>query len=308
MRKYMPYLIIITFLVITIIILLIPSRIKDDKLLYLKKNYNLSSNINKNDYLNIEILINNNKSYFIDKNQIIHSYLTDDEITSIVDLEIVDVINNDYNIVYENEKYYSYTLIFKVLFKTSTFLEWYIDDVKLMLGYNGNKNYEIEIGNFSFIKLEDSNNIITISNVSSLLSNIGNNKYLTALVLGIRSTKDEELLLEKIKIMNEDIIIGNNISKIDNLPDSNNFKEVLGYEYINQLSGDGIVNYEINNEIKYFIIPLYYEELMIVNSFPIEFTINKDDEIIKYYYNGMKYYDIIEEVVKKENIFVYDIL
>jgi len=308
MRKYLPYILILVFFVPSIIALLIPFKVKDDKILYIKRNYNLTSFIDRNDYLSIEVFVNNKKSYFIDKKQITHSYLTDNELSSIIDIQIEDIINNDYELKYENEKYYSYTLIFKILFKSDSFLEWYIDDTRLMIGYNGNKEYDLEIGNFSLIKLEPSNNIITISGVNPLISEINNNQYLTGLVLGIRSIKDEQLVIEKIKIMNQDIFVGNNVSQIDCLPSSHNFNDVLGYEYINQLPGDGVVNYTITNESKYFIIPLYYEELLIVNSFPIEITIRKNNEEFKYYYSGVPYYDVITETIIKDNILIYEIL
>ena len=85
MRKYIPYIVLIIFFSITIIMLLLPSKIKDDKILYYKKNYNLNSSVSNNDYLNVNIMVNNKNSYIVDKTQLTHSYLTNQEISSIID-------------------------------------------------------------------------------------------------------------------------------------------------------------------------------------------------------------------------------
>ena len=308
MRKYIPYIIILVFCIITIILLFVPTKTKNIRFLYYKKNYNLSSNINNNDYLNIEILINDKKSYFIDKKQIIHSYLTDKDLSSIIDLEIVDIISSDENIKYKGEMFYTYSLVFKVLFKTDTFTEWYIKGAKLMIGYNGNKNYSIDIGNFTLIKLEKQENYITIASVKPLLSKVGKNKYMTGLILGIRSTFNNEYFLKSIRILNEGIFVGNNISQLCEEPESNEFKEVLGYEYVNQKKGDGKINYLINENINYYVIPLYYENIIMANYFPIEFIIQNNHESFNYYFGNYKYYDQLDIVLEENDIIVYEIL
>lgn len=309
MRKYIPYIVILVFCIITFILLIIPTKPKDVKILYYKKNYNLSSSISNNDYLNIDLMINDYRSYMIDKSQILHSYLTDKALSSIIDLELIDIIQSDNTIDYENDVFYNYTFVFKVLFKTDSFTTWYIKDAILKIGYNGNKNYSIDIGNFSLIKLEKNNDdFITISSVKPLLSKINKNQYLTGLVLGIRSNCVNDLYLKNINILNEGVFVGNNISMINDEPDSNDFKEVLGYDFLNQQKGNGEINYLITDKIQYFVIPIYYDNLIMVNTFPIEFTIKNNNSYHKFYFNNFKYFEQLDIVINRDDIDVYEVL
>lgn len=308
MRKYIPYIVLIVFFVITMVFLLIPTKSKDEKIIYFKKNYNITSLVNNNDYLNIEVLINNSKSYFVDKSQIVHSYLIDKQLTSIIDLQIVDIIEDSELVDYNDEIYNRYTFVFKILFKTDTHLEWYIKNAVLMLGYNENKNYELNIGNISLIKLEKNNNIITISHVKPLIANINKNNYLAGIIVGIRSTNEEQLLLKDIRILNEGICVGDNIVELINVPEGNNFEDIVGYEFINQEAGNGIINNDIDTNVTYFLIPLYYEELTVTNYFPIEFNIIKNSEIIKFYFSGFKYFEISNLIVEQKDVIVQDVL
>ena len=140
------------------------------------------------------------------------------------------------------------------------------------------------------------------------MSEIENNQYLTGLIIGIRSTYGNDLYLKNIKFLNEGIFVGNNISQIINEPESNNFKEVLGYEHINQKKGDGCINYLIGEKINYYIIPVYYEDMIMVNNFPIEFTIQKNNELIKFYFSNYKYYEQLNIIINDSELIIYDIL
>ena len=147
MRKYIPYLcVLVTVIIITISILYNKDK-EEDSFIYFYNSYNLSSSVTEEDFLNINIYVNNKKTYFVDKNQISTCYIEGGE--DIINLDIINISSNNENIVYKNNEYYCFNFKFKLFFDTANFTTWFLKDVNLIINYNNDKEYVLKIGDIS---------------------------------------------------------------------------------------------------------------------------------------------------------------
>lgn len=304
----MPIVLSVITFIIVIVCLLIP-KTKNSKIITLFKNYNLCSLVSDEDVINIDVYVNDKKTYITDKKQIISSYITDMNNDSVIELDLVGIYKTNEYINYQKDKFYLYTFQYKINFKTDTYIEWYIENALLEINYIDNIEYNLKIGNFSFIKLELANEqLISISSIKPLTSNIKNNTYLTGVVIGVRNLYNDELNIKEINILNCGMGIGNNILEIPALPQGNNFDIIAGYDYSLINKGSNEVNITVNDEIKYLLIPFYYDKLLIVEECPIAIKILKNDTESVFYINDYIYYEPFEEVVKIDDISIYDVI
>lgn len=308
MRKYIPYIVISVFAIIIVICIICVNFNKTDcYLLSYKTNYNVTTDNNEDCYLNINLYINNNKSYIVDKNQIMNCYISDSNNSSIINLQISSIKQNDLHLTYKNNKYNCYNFKFKILFDSYDHFEWYIEDAILNVNYKGNKEYNVKIGNFSFVRIDNINDDIIISNIKPLLSSVNDNSYMSGLILGVRKNSNYNVNIESIKILNCNTYVGEKVQIIDNLPEGNDFNKIYGYDYSNLIKGSGEVNINIiDDNVYYLLIPIYYEKLLLVNNFAIEFCLIINGEEIKYYLNNYTYYQPNNEIIKEEDIFIYN--
>lgn len=308
MRKYIPY-IILSLFTIVIVVCIICVRISDRNtyLISYKKNYNITSNSNDDDYININLFINNKKSYILDKNQLNKCYLSDRSNSSILNIEIDSIKKTELDFEYKNSKYYCYNFRFKIMFDTDDEFEWYINEAILNLRYKGDKEYNINIGDINYIKVDNNNNDIIISNIKPLLSSINDNSYMTGLIVGVRKNSNYNVNIAEINFMNCNIAIGDKIQIIDKLPNGNDFKTICGYDNSSVVKGDGLIDLNLNSNDRYFIvIPIYYDELLIVNECVIKFKINVNGEEKSFYLKDYTFYQPNNEIIEKNNIYIYD--
>ena len=222
-------------------------------------------------------------------------------------LEIKDIVYDNKEISYYDDKYYSYTLMFMINFKTENFISWLIDEAILEIEYNDNKKYNINIGSLSINKIDYNSESIIVTDIKPLTSNINDNTFLTGLIIGVRKNTNNVIFLDQINILNSGIFVGNNILEINELPKENNFNAVVNYDYSSVEKGNNNVSITLGEEKIFLLIPLYYDNLIIADTFPIEIIFNNNHNKEKYYFYDYVYYTPIVENISKNNIYTYDI-
>lgn len=302
---------VISFIFIFIIffaIILNLDKNDQEKVLILEKNYDISSNIDEIDYINVSVYISNKKSYVIDKNQLVNSYLKDNNDSSL-ELELLEIKDNENNIEYDELNYYEYLFKFKILFKTSVPIEWYFDDAYLNLNYNGNNSYELNIGHCSIIKYNSNNDHFSIKNLRPLLSNYKNNDYASGLLLGLSNNDSSLINIKQIELLNNIVNIGEGIKQLNEFPDSADFDSVAGYNFTEITRGKGEVDYNINpDETIFLFIPFYYNNLYVSTSFPVKISYMVNNIEYSYIINDFIYFVPSQEYFIKELIHIYNVL
>ena len=306
MRKIIPFIclgvIIVSFL---IGIIFFTKNIEINIITYLR-NYNVASTVEEDDYLNISLFINDKNSYILDKNQFEYAIITSkDEIES-MKLDLISVNSKEETIKYNDDKYYMFALNFKILFDVKDEYSWNLSDAYLSIGYQGNKDYKIKIGKFSFNKYVKRESLINISYIKPLTFE-NNNSYLGGVIYGINNNSNQAINISKIEILNTNVYIGDGIKKVDNT-NSIDFEEVAGYghEQVKKRSGDLTINIDSQKEIKLFV-PIYYDELFIMNRFPIKIIYSYNGKTYEYIFGLYNYYNPIKEIVQSNNYMVYKV-
>lgn len=295
-------------IVVFFVILLKDTEKKQDMILFLEKNYNISSNINEVDYLNINLYISNKKSYVVDKNQLISCYLKDNN-DSLIELELIEINYNNIQMEYNDTEFYEFSFKFKILFKTSIGIEWYFNNAILNLNYNGNKSYEVSIGHCSLIKFLDNDSHLSLTNIKSLLSNYKNNDYASGLLIGLRNNSNNTIILNKVEILNDIINPGESIRQLEDFPNNTDHISVAGYHFIETVKGDGIINFSLNtDDVVYLFIPFYYEKLYVSTSFPVRINYKLNNNDYCYVVSDFIYFTPAQEYFNKELIHVYNVL
>lgn len=307
MRKILPIVCVIIIVVIFFITFTVKETNVNDKFISYERNYNITSLTTDEDIININLFVNNKKTYLVDKNQIVSSYLKDKNNENMLTLEIKDIVYDNKEISYYDDKYYSYTLMFMINFKTENFISWLIDEAILEIEYNDNKKYNINIGSLSINKIDYNSESIIVTDIKPLTSNINDNTFLTGLIIGVRKNTNNVIFLDQINILNSGIFVGNNILEINELPKENNFNAVVNYDYSSVEKGNNNVSITLGEEKIFLLIPLYYDNLIIADTFPIEIIFNNNHNKEKYYFYDYVYYTPIVENISKNNIYTYDI-
>ena len=224
-----------------------------------------------------------------------------------INLLIQDIINKNEVINYEKESYYRYVFVFKLDLSIESDIIWYFEEAFLNVKYNNDEEFKIKIGSLSLIKLKSiENEYFTITNLKPVTKEINDNIYLTGVIYGIRSINTKSFYINNIEIMNTNVNVGKDVKMIDRVIDQGNFEDYMFFEYESLEKGDGNVNLLISNkEVYYIFVPIHYDKLFIMNSFPVKFTIelNKEKRIV--YLNQYKYYSVYNEIIKEENIYKY---
>lgn len=309
MRKLLPYIITCIFCAIFIVILLVSlNNKKTQKFFVYEKNYNVVYSTNSKK-IYIDVYVNDKKCYLVDKKQVKSCSIINDENSSFIDVSLENIIDNKSVIEYDSEKYYQYSFIFNINFDTEEEIKWYFERAILQIKFNGNIEYDISIGQFSFIKIKNNPDDIIISYVKPIITEIEENSYLSGLILGLRKNeKVNNIKINNIEVMNANMYTGEKISIINDRPIENTFEGIFGYDFINTNSGDGSINYNIvNNDIIYIQIPIYYEYLYMTTSFPVKINYSLDNKELDYYLYDYIFYNPINEIVSKKNIHFYNV-
>lgn len=302
MRKYITLCCVIGTIVIVIISVLFNKTKVQDEFIYFYNSYNLTSAINEDDYLNVNIYVNNTKSYFVDCNQISTCYIESD--TGSVDLSKINIYNENQNIDYHSEKYYKFNFKFKLQYNTLNYNSWFITNAKLIIRYNNNAEYILKIGDISINKIENNEENISLSTIKPLTSIINKNTYLTGLILGIRKTCDYEVILKKIKLLDANLFVGNKVEVLSYLPETNKFEDVANYNYSSLNVGVEDVDFELSESTIYFFIPIYYNIKTISNKFPILLELSVNNNIKNYVFSNYTFYEPSEYIINEHEIVI----
>lgn len=304
MRKILYF---IPLLVLAVVVALVLSFKKEKTVVISqKRNHSVTVAENEAGYISVPLLVSNKKSYFTDANQLITSSLSSPDGTHLpLELQTIDLIKT--GITYQKKKYCNYNFTFKIDFAGSQ-LKWYLQDAYLNLKYN-EKALKIAIGSLSYIILpEVENKLFTFSHIKPLTSNYQGNTYLAGIVFGIRSLSDTAFKLKQAEILNCDISLGRSVILLDNVPDTNSFKEITGYDFDNDTKIDPECDITVfPGTTVYLLIPLHYHQLRIVQSFPIAWHVREGDMDKVYYLDDYCYYGINKEEISGKDLVVYNL-
>lgn len=309
MRKFIPYIIICSFCIVFTVVLFASLKQKiDGKFFVYEKNYNVVNDDNNKNF-NVSFYVNDKKSYLVDKQQVKKCYIIDNENSSTIDVSLIDITPNNYEVEYEGEKYYEYLYTFAINFNTDEQIKWYFNKASLQLNYNGNIMYDISIGQFSFVKVINNSDDVIISYIKPIISDVETNSYLSGLILGLRKNdKCNSIKINNIEIINANMQTGELISVSKEKPLEHTFEDIFEYNFINTNSGDGNINYNlIDDDIIYIKIPIYYERLYLATSFPIKINYSFNNQELDYYLYDYMFYNPANEKISKQNIHFYNI-
>lgn len=303
MHRFVP-----VILAMIVVFVLGLSLIKDEKqvkILSFRKNYNVTSTINEEENLYVNLYINANNSYITDVNQLTKSYIIDKSNGETIEVIIKSIYKDDRKLEYANDKYNSYIFEFSFNLSIDSFIAWYISNAILELTYNNQNVYNIKIGNFSFVKIDNyENNYFSISNIKPLTYEQEKNVYLGGLILGLRNVSNSTFRITDIEILNCDSDLGEGVRVLDDLPSTNEFSEVAGFDYNLLNIGKNQVNITVENQSQILIyVPIYHKKNIITPEFAIKFNLNNDTNVYLYDYI---FYEPVNETVNKSNINIYD--
>lgn len=307
MRKLLPYIVVIVFSFSFIIILFVSTnnKVVNSFLIY-ERNYNVVCSENTDNTFNVLFYVSNKKSYINDKKQIKNSFINDNE-ESIIEVKLINIFDNNKIINYNGIDYHEYVFSFLVLFDSADPFEWYFKNAYLQLNYNGNIEYNIQIGQFSLIKVNNNHDHITISNVKPIITEYNNNTYLSCLILGIRKVNNNIIHIKNIKLLNSNITTGSVIIS-NKMVNNTSFEDIFGYDFNSVNKDENDIDIVLNNnEIIYIKIPIYYEKYLPINSFPIKINYAIGDYEYNYYLYNYTFYNQTNEVISKENLHTYEI-
>lgn len=296
MRKIIPFvcigLIIIAF-VIGIIFFIKPVEIN---IITYSRNYNVSSTIGEDDYLNITLLINDQNSYILDKKQLINSSLSSKDEKENMKLSLDSISKNEETVKYKDETYYMFSLGFKLLIDIEEEYNWYLSDAYLNLEYQGNKDYQIKIGKFSFNKYKTDDSKISFSTIKPLTFE-EDNSYLGGIIYGINNKSNKNITIKKIEFLNTDVSLGDGIKEVIDV-NTIDFEEVAGYDHNLVKERNNEVNIVIESgNVKKIFVPIYYKELFIMNKFPVKVIYTYDNKTYEYVFGMYNYYNPIKEMI-----------
>ena len=296
MRKIIPFvcigLIIIVF-VIGIIFFIKPVEIN---IITYSRNYNVSSTIGEDDYLNITLLINDQNSYILDKKQLINSSLSSKDEKENMKISLDSISKNEETVKYKDETYYMFSLGFKLLIDIEEEYNWYLSDAYLNLEYQGNKDYQIKIGKFSFNKYKTDDSKISFSTIKPLTFE-EDNSYLGGIIYGINNKSNKSITIKKIEFLNTDVSLGDGIKEVIDV-NTIDFEEVAGYDHNLVKEKNNEVNIVIESgNVKKIFVPIYYKELFIMNKFPVKVIYTFDNKTYEYVFGMYNYYNPIKEMI-----------
>lgn len=309
MRKILPYIIICCFCVVFTIILFVSLNNKTvQKFFVYEKNYNVVYD-EDNKKFNVDVYVNDKKCYLVDKTQVKKCAIIDKENSSIINISLETITDSNNEIDYDGEKYYQYLFTFNINFNTEEEIKWYFEQAILQINYNGNLEYDILIGQFSFVKVKNNSEDVIISYIKPIITEIETNSYLSGLILGLRKSENcNNVKINYIEIMNTNMHPGELIDIVKERPLDNTFEDIFGYNFINTNIGDGNINYNINDDdIIYIKIPIYYERLYLTTSFPLKINYSYNNKELDYYLYDYTFYNPTNEVISKQNIHFYNL-
>ena len=276
-----------------------------------KRSYSILSEISEKDYIEIQLYITDKNVSLVDKNKINDCYLYDDN--NQLKLELIDLISiNNSQIVNKinDDLYYLYSYIFLIEYNVLTETDIYLDNAKLKINILDNE-YEITIGSLSYTKINSfkTNNNIMINKIIPIINFIDKNDLLLGLDITLTNTSNNDILIDKIELLDKNIKIGTNeiIYLKEEYQSDTNINEIIGYSYNYKYEKiyDEELNLKINkNSTVHLLLPVKYLNEYKINSFGIEFDYIENNEEKIMYFDDYLFFKSSYVTYKKDNVII----
>jgi len=280
---------------------------KDVNILSFTKNY--ARLMTESETITIPLYIDSDDSFITEKNNITNSRISDD--LNEISVEIIAIRNDESISLYKNKEYYNY--FFEIGFDWTNLenLNFTLDNAQLSLTYKNGEEFKFNIGNMSlsFISINPSN-YLDISNLSGIVNEVENEKYLVGLNLKLLNLSNNEIRINQIST-NADFIKFDlkNVQETQVSYDSNyDFNLIIpGYDHFEMLEEKSFVlddNY-------YLVIPIVYDkEFIKINRFPlfIEYEYNNQVQLLViddflFFNEGINLDDYVDEITEYKYIY-----
>ena len=217
-KIFFGILILMSIALIGIAIFKRPKKTKLSAILY---PYNLVSKVENSDIIDIKLLINNKKSYFLSKDKITNAYLSG--IEGKLKLIPSNISLSDVTMKIKGDDYYLVHYYFKIDANIESNYELYLSKAYLYMNFSDTLSTNIHIGSFSYYKYEESIDKIGITSLKAINEKDGQSGFFGCLI-GLRNITNSDININNIKILDENI---KNIKYqiIDEIKDSTKYED-----------------------------------------------------------------------------------
>ncbi|MCF7923544.1 MAG: hypothetical protein K9L64_00375 [Candidatus Izimaplasma sp.] len=287
MVKKIFFIVIIIYIAISGILLYVNKTKPTDEisLLAVKKTY--SRLITDEEVIDLPIYITQEKSFLIDKENILDARIGDKY--NELEVNIKEIKNANKMINYENTQYYLF--YFQIDFSEVDIsnLELNFINSTLYLSYINDELVELDIGKINLLfRTIDNPNHLDFSRMFSITNKEDEYNVIKAIYLELDNRTGENIIINEISFLNNELKANiEQIKSINFMPDYNSdFKDLM--PQFNTLTTEFINNKTFNLINKQnLLIPInHLEEWQYINRFPL---------IIKYTYNDISYEYIIDD-------------
>lgn len=266
----------IILLIITAFVILICTRTNNLKVISINKHYSILY-VNEPE-IEISLYSNHQNSKYLKTDKVEAAQLYNEN--DLFNVRITEIRDTGNSITYQNTPFYEHKLLIKLDVTSDQLIN--MNNTNLRIEFNTNEKIEVKVGNISFFKQTNENNI-NIQKVQGIVNDFGIYQSLSAVKLRISSSNDCKitnifLVSPSLTINYSKLLFADEIECEHNTP----AKDIFGNDFDNFINNKGSFT-EINlfkNIEKDVIIPLHYSEKELVDSIGI---------IIEYLINGVSY-------------------
>ncbi|HHU56620.1 MAG TPA: hypothetical protein GXZ48_08110 [Acholeplasmataceae bacterium] len=248
---------VLTVIVIGIILAFIITRKPKDLIITtVKESYNTCSLISENDFIEINLYINQKDPMITDKQRISKVYITDKDLGTVINAK-VESIDLQGKIKLENKDFYCYKFIF-VINNLKSDIE--INDAFLQIHFFNNKSLNINIGSVSIYKIDNfDSSDLRIINLKGIVNIINNKKTLVGIIIGLENKSGGEVIIKDVKPLDLNLYCSDWINvNGKNINSNDNISNYLDYKYSIKNSKRPF-NIKVQ-EKEYFLFPLSYKK------------------------------------------------
>lgn len=310
MRKWIAIGTSLVLIIIVLILFLISSTPKQVKAVVVLKDYTITSKVEDVDQISVPILLNQKSSYFSDPSQIEKAYLSNISEEDFFQVKVNNISFLDQKVKIKKDKYSMAVFECEIDFHPSDEMSWYFPELYLNLNFRNQVHAKMKIGKMSYNKVTTfSQDQFSLSTIRGTTTTQNNNIFLSGMFLGFRNQSTQEIILQKVTIMDHNLHIGNDISEIKE------YNEKLTEEDVLTKDKETLEPIEENLQIhlaplenKIFYFPILYDDLYVVQSFSIKINyLYANEERVCYiepYLFFINHYESIEQ--DKITIYQYE--
>lgn len=272
-KKYCNILIItIIVLLLTMFVVLVCTRTNNLSILVLEKHYSLLYDTMPK--IDISLYSNQPESKYLKSSKIENVKIYND--TDLYSVKIDEIVSTNNSITYQNNIYYENKLTLTLDVVSEQAIS--ISNAKLLIEYDSDEFFDVEIGNIAFSK-ENINNSLNIHKVQGIVNDFGLYQSLSAIHLKVSSEYD--LIINNISLISPTVnvnydylLLGDELYYDHTTP----AKEIFGSSFNSFICENNSFSkiHLTKNIQKDVIIPLHYSEKELLDSVGllIEYTIN----------------------------------